>query len=83
FADGTIQTTAAKNQTLGITNDTLTLTDGGSVKLPPDLTPDPAFPVRLRFQGSEIYVHPTENATNVLGNGTDHLCEPDGFWFQR
>lgn len=65
FADGTIQTTAAKNQTLGITNDTLTLTDGGLVKLPPDLTPNPTLPVRLRFQGSEIYVHPTENATNV------------------
>ncbi|MEM7371994.1 MAG: DUF1566 domain-containing protein [Bacteroidota bacterium] len=52
-------------QTLSLSVDTLKLSDGGFVKLPSDEVPDPSLPIPIRFQGSEIYVHPTDNAASV------------------
>ncbi|MEO0896443.1 MAG: SBBP repeat-containing protein [Bacteroidota bacterium] len=61
-------------QTLSLSKDTLKLTNGGSVVLSGIAIPDTALPIPITFQGSTIFVHPDDNATNVNWATAQSTC---------
>ncbi|MEM7371974.1 MAG: DUF1566 domain-containing protein [Bacteroidota bacterium] len=65
---------ANEYQTLSLSEDTIKLSNGGYVKLPADEVPDPMIPIPIRYQGEEVYVHPTDNASGVDWSTAQSTC---------
>lgn len=56
------------SQTLSVDGNQLTISNGNTVTLPSagNEAPDPTMPVPIKFRGKNIYVHPTDNAEEII-----------------